>query len=81
MTELLQISTMPKDFKILLLRELGYDSDGSFVLNEENKIYLDRYTNDPILIDNMVIFHGSTIILDNNPLSVSSFLEEFGDVV
>jgi len=81
MTELISIKGMPKQFKIMLLRELGHDSDGTFVLNEKGKKCLDRYTNEPIRIDNMAIFPGSTIILDNNSLSISSFLEEFGDVI
>lgn len=72
---------MPKSFKIMLLKELGYKSDGIFVLNEKGEKCLDRYTNEQIRIDNMAIFPGSTIILDNNSLSISSFLEEFGDVI
>ena len=81
MTELVSIKDMPRELKTLLLKELGYDSDGIFVLENDGKKLLDRYTNTPIKIDNMVIFPGSTIILDNNPLSISSFLEEFGDVI
>ena len=80
MTELISIKDMPKQLKIMLLKELGYNSDGEFVLKEEEK-FLDRYTDEPIKIDNMAIFPGSTIILDNNSLSISSFLEEFGDVI
>jgi len=81
MTELISIKNMPKDLKILLLKKLGYRSDGIFVLNEKGEKCLDRYIKEPIRIDNMAIFPGSTIILDNNPLSISSFLEEFGDVI
>ena len=81
MTELISIKDMSKPLKIILLNELGYDSDGTFVLNEKGEKYLDRYTNEPIRIDNMAIFPGSAIILDNNSLSISSFLEEFGDVI
>jgi len=79
--ELIPIKDMPKDLKIRLLRELNYDSDGTFVLDKDGKILLDRYTGDKIRINNMVVFPGSTIVLDNNPLSISSFLEEFGDVL
>lgn len=81
MTELISIKDMPKSLKIMLLKELGYDSDGTFVLSKKGEKYLDKYTNEPIRIDNMAIFPGSTIILDNNSLSISSFLEEFGDVI
>jgi len=81
MTELIPIKDMPKPLKVMLLKELGYDSDGIFVLSKKGEKYLDKYTNEPIKIDNMAIFPGSTIILDNNSLSISSFLEEFGDVI
>lgn len=81
MAELIPIKDMPKSLKIMLLKELGYNSDGTFVLNEKGEQCLDKYTNEPIRIDNMAIFPGSAIILDNNPLSISSFLEEFGDVI
>lgn len=81
MTEILSIKDMPENCKILLLRELGLDSDGTFVMDKEGNKVLDRYTEEPVRMDNMAIFPGSTIILDNNPLSISSFLEEFGDVV
>ena len=81
MPELVSIESMPIDAKIQLLKELNYDSDGLFVLEKNGKKHLDRYTGQPVRIDNMVIFSGSTVILDNNPLSISSFLEEFGDVI
>lgn len=79
--ELVPIQNMPQDLKIRLLRELEYDSDGKFVLGKDGKIQLDRYTGEKIRINNMVIFPGSTIVLDNNPLSISSFLEEFRDAL
>ena len=81
MAELISIKNMPKSLKIMLLKELGYNSDGTFIFNEKGEQCLDRYTNEPLKIDNMAIFPGSAIIIDNNPLSVSSFLEEFGDVI
>lgn len=79
--ELIPIKDMPKELKIRLLKELRHDSDGTFVLDKDGKILLDRYTGDQVRINNMAVFPGSAIILDNNPLSVSSFLEEFGDVL
>jgi len=81
MTELVPIKDMPQELKIMLVKELGYDSDGTYVLLKNGEKHLDRYTGEPVRIDNMAIFPGSTIILDNNLLSIISFLEEFGDVV
>ena len=80
MTELVSLKHMPNKAKIQLLRELGFDSDGVMVL-KDGKTHLDKYTEDPIRIDNMLILPGSTIVLDNNPLSIQSYLEEFGDVL
>ena len=81
MTKLLSIKDMPLESKILLVKELGFDFDGIFVLHKNGEKYLDKYIEEPVRIDNMFIFPGSTIILDNNPLSISSFLEEFGNVL
>lgn len=78
--ELLSLKEVSKDSKVQLLKELGYDSDGEFVLDSEGIKVLDRYIDMPIKIDNMVILPGSTIILDNNELSLSKYIEEFGDV-
>ena len=80
MPELVSIKDMPKEFKIALLKKLGYKSDGKYVLTKDGKKHIDMYTGDPVKISNMFIFPGSTIILDNNPLSISSFMEEYGDV-
>jgi len=81
MVDLVSIKNMPKDVKVLLLKELGFDSDGTFVVDKDGKRVLDKYIEEPVKINNMFIFPGSTIILDDNPLSINSFLEEFGDVL
>lgn len=81
MTEILSIKNMPFDCKILLLQELGFKSDGTFVLDKKDEIVLDKYTNEPVKLANMAILPGSTIILDDNPLSIASFLEEYGDAI
>ena len=81
MAKLISIKDMSEAVKIALLKELGYNSDGIFVLEANGEKLLDKYIEEPIRIDNMFIYPGSTIILDNNPLSISSFLEEYGDVL
>jgi hypothetical protein len=81
MTKLVSLKEIPKELKLALLKELGFSSDGIFVLDAKGEKHLDKYTHEPIRIDNMAILPGSTIILDNNPLSISSFLEEYGDVI
>lgn len=79
MPELVSIQNMSTDLKIALLDRLGYNSDGTFVLDRKGRKVTDIYTGDPIKLNNMFIFPGSIIILDNNPLSISSFMEEYGD--
>ena len=81
MMQLISLKEFSLSSKVLLLKGLGYDSDGEFVLDKEKKRLLDRYLQIPIKIENMVILPGSEIILDDNELSVSSYLEEFGDVI
>jgi hypothetical protein len=81
MTELLSLKEASLTFKMKLVQELGYMSDGTYVLMKNGERCLDRYTKEPVRLDNMAILPGSTIILDNNELSISSFLEEFGDVL
>ena len=78
--ELVSLKNVSKESKILLLKQLGYDSDGIFVLDPEGNKVTDRYINEVVKISNMVIFPGSTIILDDNPLSIASYIEEYGDV-
>ncbi len=80
MKELITLKTIPYEFRLLLLQELGYDSDGVYILQKNGERHLDRYINSAVKVDNMLIFPGSTIILDNNALSIAAYLEEFGDV-
>jgi len=79
--EFVSLKQVSPQSKILLLKELGYDSDGEFVLHKNGNKILDRYLEIPIKIENMVILQGSEIILDDNELSLSKYLEEFGDVL
>jgi uncharacterized protein with ATP-grasp and redox domains len=81
MTEIMSLKDMPLDCKILLLKELGFCSDGTYVVDNNGEQVLDKYIGEPVKIDNMAILPGSTLILDDNPLSISSYLEEHGDGV
>ena len=78
--ELISLKNISPDTKIRLLKELGYGSDGQFVLESDGKRVIDKYADIPVRIDNMVILPGSTTIIDDNELSISSYLEEHGDV-
>jgi len=77
--ELVSLKNVSLASKIELLKQLGYDSDGGFIFQNGIKV-VDKYIEMPVRLDNMVILPGSTIILDDNELSISSYVEEFGDV-
>ena len=79
--ELISLKTVSFKSKILLLKELGYDSDGEFVINSKGDKVIDKYIDIPIRVENMLIFPGSTVILDDNELSISSYIEEYGYVL
>ena len=78
--ELVSLKNVSLHSKILLLQQLGYESDGEFIYDSEKKKVMDKYVDIPVNINNMVILPGSTIILDDNELSISSYIEEYGDV-
>ena len=78
-TKVLSLKGKSKDFKIALLRELGYNSDGMYILKKNGDALLDKYTNEAVCLDNFAILtskNNKVVILDCNPLSISSFLED-----
>lgn len=78
--ELLSIKEAPRDFKTELLKALDYGVDGEgYVVDSKGKRVSDRYIEKPVRLENMAIFPGSTVVLDDNPLSIASYLEEFGE--
>lgn len=78
--EFVSLKGVSLNSKIRLLKELGYDSDGEFVTDSNDKRVIDKYLDIPVRVDNMVILPGSEVILDDNELSISLYLEEHGDV-
>lgn len=79
--ETLSLKDVSKETKIMLLRELGYDSDGIFVFKSNGEKLKDEYIDDAIKVDNMLILPGSCLILDNNPLSIASYFEDYGEIL
>jgi len=67
-----------KDAKIRLLRELGYDSDGKYVLKEGQPV-VDKYVDEKVTLDNMLVLPGSAVVITDNPLSIAAYFEEYGD--
>ena len=79
-SEKISLKTFTKEEKILLLKELGFDSDGEYVLNDRKEQVSDKYINIPVKIENMVILGGSTIILDDNEYSLMRYMEEYREL-
>jgi len=77
-TKVASMKNWSKKRKISLLKELGYGTDGTFVLDKMRKKVIDCFTKEAVRVENMVIFNfgGIIVIIDNNPLSIASFLEE-----
>lgn len=79
--ELISLKKMPKEVKMALLKELGLSSDGIFIVDSCGKRLIDPYISEPIRVDNMLILPGSTVILDNNPISVAGYFEDYGELI
>ncbi len=79
--QVLSLKNIDIKSKIALLEALGYKSDGIFVLNSDKSKVIDKYTNEPVKINNMAILPAgsSILIIDDNPVSIASYLEEYGD--
>jgi len=80
MTNIISIKWYSKDFKTCLLQELGYNSDGTHVVDKNGNPVLDRYTKEPVQITNMAILpdkQGDAVILNDNPLNIICYLTEF----
>lgn len=74
---IISLANVDQKSKIELLKKLGYNSDGTYVLDKRKKRVVDRYTKKPIKVDNMAILPGSLIIIDENPFSLIEYLEDY----
>ena len=77
--KLLSLKNIAHDSKVALLEELGYGTDGIFVLDSDGNKLLDSYIEKPVKLDNMAILPGSCIIIDDNPLSIAYYIDDYGD--
>jgi hypothetical protein len=78
--QIVSVKDMPSDLKTLLLKELGLGVDENGYITKDGKQVLDKYIDQPVRTENMAIFPGSAIVLDDNPLSIVSYIEEYGEV-
>ena len=79
MVEVLSLRRVARPSKVALLRALGYDSDGTYVLKDGQHV-VDPIVDEEVTLDNMAILPGSTVVIVDNPLSVAAYLDEHGDL-
>lgn len=79
--EVISLKEAPREFKIALLKELQLtvDKEG-FVVGSDGKRIMDQYVEKFVRLENVAIFPGSTIIIDDNPVSIASYIEDHGDI-
>lgn len=79
--ELISLKELPLGTRKAILTELGFsvDSKTLHIIDSNGNKVIDKYIEKAVTVDNMLILPGSTIILDDNPLSLTMYLEEFGD--
>jgi len=77
--DIISLANVLKKSKISLLRKLGYNNDGVYVMLEDGERLLDKYTLEPVRIDNMMILPTprGPIILNNDIFSLMEYLEEY----
>ena len=78
--QVVSIKDMPSDLRSLLLEELGLGIDEDGYITRDGERVSDKYIDQPVRVENMAIFPGSTVVLDDNPLSIASYIEEYGEV-
>lgn len=76
--ELVSLRSVTKESKIRLLKELGYDTDGTYVLKDGKQI-VDEAVNEKVTLENMLILPGSTVVIVDSPLSIAAYFEDHGD--
>lgn len=70
---------MPSHLKLLLLKELGLSADANGYITKDGEQVQDKYLGQPVRVENMAIFPGSAVVLDDNPLSIALYIEEYGE--
>jgi hypothetical protein len=76
--EQFSLKDLSEEDKVILLKELGFETDGIYVM-KDGELISDKYLGVPVKINKMLIFPGSTIVLDDNELSVAMYIQEYGD--
>ena len=79
--ELISLKNAPREFKIALLKALNFGVDQEdYVVDSTGKRVVDEYIDSNVQLKDMAIFPGSTIVINDNPLSIASYIEEHQDI-
>lgn len=78
--QLVSLRYMPANLKPILLKELGLGMDEHGYVTRDGGVVRDKYTNQIVTAEDMMILPGSTVVLDDNPLSIALYIQEYGDL-
>jgi hypothetical protein len=80
--EIVSLRELPTEARVRLVQELGYDvgPDGVHLLRDGSPA-MDAYAGVQLRLDNLAVLPGSVTVLDNNPVSIASYLEDHGDIL
>lgn len=78
--ELISLKKFSKEQKVELLEQLGMSVDKKGIVTKDGEPVVDKYIGKPVSLDNMVIFPGSAIVLDDNALSIARYMDEYGEL-
>lgn len=79
--ETVKWADVPRDVQVQVVEELGYTVRDGVIHDSAGEPVLDRYTRMPVRLDNLLVVWGSTLLLDNNPISIASYFEEYGEIL
>ena len=46
---------------------------------KEGQPVVDKYVDEKVTLDNMLVLPGSAVVITDNPLSIAAYFEEYGD--
>jgi hypothetical protein len=78
--EIVNLSKWDNESKVRLLRELGYDSDGTYVLKAGQRVR-DKVTGEEVTLRRMAILPGSVMVISDNPVSIADYLEDYDETL
>lgn len=77
--EVVRIQDLTRKERILLLKELGYDTDSTGKVIKDGAPWLDPFLEEQPTVENMCIVPGSALVLVDNPVSLDGYFEKYAD--